>query len=453
MCGLCVFLVLPVSIEAVLWPAALGSVVGVGWFVILASMCVRRARAAEDLAGPAQWTWLCLLGIMGFTTACWHEQPAAGVLALPAIFLTVSRGSIRRTLRRAAAATVASGVGVGGYVVLFVLTVPSGRRGGANTIVAADSVANRLVRLCEMAWNLSLGTRARESTLDGLRDGWEEVGRSLPGAAACVLVVLAAIAFVSTLARDDGPHDRRDSGGDASLRRGWLVLFGLGMAMTSLAPIALVTWQPMHPRYLYGVGVGLAIAIAAVLDCCWKPTERSCWRRGLQTSMVGLIVLGGVLGALSCVGWQAQFRARWRADVDQMEQLVRLVPAPAAGTVFVPIEISDGRLPGRRPSNPGVQGAMAQPWSCWAYVQHGYARSDVSATHARSGQRLPIKAFAEGIRYPRGVCDAYGRADAGAKVVPWERVVAFAVDDRGVVRLVTREEVLRRVGGGQGASE
>ncbi len=445
--GMCVFLVFPISFEAVLWPAALGSVVGVGWFLFVAHLCIGRARATSDLRGAARWVWLIGLALMGFTIACWHEQPAACVLALPALFLATGAGAGRSTLRRAAAATAACGVGVAGYVALFVASVPAGRRGGSNTLVRSDSLLNRLMRLIEMSWDLSLGARARDTAMDGVEIGIGVMLRSPTGIAVCAGVVGLAIVHAVMVVRSNRRISCEAILRGTSVRNAWLAIFGLAAAAASLAPIALVTWQPMHPRYFYGVGMGISVALAAAIE--WM-AARSAPPRSRSVVTVGipsLITLASLCGAAACVGLQVQFLVRWRADVDQMEQLTRLVPNPPRDAVFVPLEIADGRSSGLRPSDPGLLGAIAQPWSCWAYVQRGYSRSDVSATHARHGRHVPIVIHPAGIGYPRGVCDRWGRSGPAGDVVPWDRVVAFAIDERGIVRLLTREEVMRRRGG------
>jgi hypothetical protein len=57
-CAMCVFLVVPVSVGAVLWLAALGSVVGVGWLLWIAMVCVRMARAeGKGRGGRREWAW------------------------------------------------------------------------------------------------------------------------------------------------------------------------------------------------------------------------------------------------------------------------------------------------------------------------------------------------------------------------------------------------------------
>jgi hypothetical protein len=400
-CALCIFLVIPVSIEAVLWPAALGSVVGVGWFLLIVMMCVRRARAKTDLSGAARWKWLGSLAAMGFLTACWHEQPAACVLALPALFLAASE-DVARAFRRGLAATAACGAGVGAYIALFVATVPAGRRGGSNTLVGADALGDRLLRLATMAWDLSFGGRARDTTLDAFETGSKVMRASPLGVAACMVLLLIAAASVLAMARDGKNGSVSASAPSPPIRPAWLALFGIAAALASLAPIALVTWQPMHPRYLYGAGAGLAIVLATALHSVLATLEALRGRAALRvvvTSILATVCLGG---AVACVGWQSQLRARFLADVDQLEQLKRLVPSPPRDALFVPVEIADGRPAGLRRFDPGVYGAMAQPWSCWAYVQRGYHRSDISATHLRPGQKPPISADARGVRYPRG---------------------------------------------------
>lgn len=445
--GMCVFLVFPISFEAVLWPAALGSVVGVGWFLLVAHLCIGRARATSDLRAAARWVWLIGLALLGFTIACWHEQPAACVLALPAMFLATGGGAGKSILQRAAAATAACGVGVAAYVALFVASVPAGRRGGSNTLVRADSLPNRLMRLIDMSWDLSLGARARDTAMDGMEIGIGAMFRSPMGIALCVGLVGLAVAHVVLMVGASRLKSCEPVWNGTPVRYVWLAIFGLVAAAASLAPIALVTWQPMHPRYFYGVGMGVSVALVAAIECMIARSSRPRSRNAFTLGIASLIALVSLFGAAACVGLQVQLRARWRADVDQMEQLRRLVPNPPRDAVFVPLEIADGRARGLRPSDPGLLGAIAQPWSCWAYVQRGYSRSDVSATHVRHGQHVPIVIHPAGIGYPRGVCDRWGRSGSAGDVVPWDRVVAFAIDERGIVRLLTREEVMRRRGG------
>jgi hypothetical protein len=334
---------------------------------------------------------------------------------------------------------------------MFVATVPAGRRGGANTLVGVNGLGRRLWRLGEMAWNLSLGARAQDTT----RDAWALGGRAIresSGGVGWVAIGCAmglGVWWVVVLRREAAERADGEAGGRAAQTcRVALALFGLGVAIASVLPIALVATQPMQARYLYGAGAGVAIALAAGMDVMLGWAGRG--RRGML--LVGVLagIAAGVAmcGAVCCVGWQTQFRQRSRADVDQMDQLRRLVPDPPRGAVFVPLELGEGRASRLRAHNPGVLGALAFPWSCWAYVQRGYGRSDVTATHGRPGPRVPVRADGAGIRYARGVCDAWGVADPARTLVPWETAIVFVVDDRGVVRLVSREEAMRRIGGG-----
>ena len=435
--------------EAVLWPAALGSVVGVGWFLMIALKCARLVREAAP--GRAGWRAWLGLATMAFLAACWHEQPAAAVLALPLLFLAM-RGESKwgPMLRRGFIATGACAVGVASYIALFVATVPPGRRGGSSTLVGAHAIGHRLWRLGEMAWNISLGARARDTT----RDAWALGGRAIresPGGVGWVAIasaILLGVWWVVALARAESRRPAGVPGARlARLDRGTLAVFGLGIAVASVLPIALVATQPMQARYLYGAGAGIAIALAAGMDALLVGTRRAGRRSAWSVALAALSACMALCGAVCCMGWQTEFRQRSLADVDQMAQLRRLVPDPARGAVFVPLELSDGRMPHLRAYNPGVLGAITAPWSCWAYVQRGYRRSDVTATHMRPGQRVPLNADGSGIHYPRGLCDAWGVADPAKTLVPWERAVVFAVDREGVVRLVSREEVLNRLGG------
>lgn len=451
-CALSVFIAIPMSIEAVLWPAALGSVVGVGWFLLIALMCVRIARV------PAGEGWLestrtwAALALMGFLTACWHEQPAACVLALPLLFLAVTPKIQRKAvLGRVLRAGTACGAGVGAYIALFAATVPPGRRGGTDTLVGLDAIGDRLIAVGGGLWKLSMGPRARNTTLDAWEIGWTTISGAPLGIAFVVLAVGLAIVWAAWTSRvsnrvESAEHSAKEPGA----HRGWLTLFGVGMAIASLMPIALVVWQPMQSRYLYGAGAGLAIALAAVLDGVWMRIH-STRVRGTCMAACGLLAAGvGLAGAICCVGMQSQFRGRYIADVDQLGQLLRLAPNPPPNAVFVPVVVLDARLPGLRAADPGIRGPIAYPWSCWAYIQQGYGRSDLSATNLRGGPRMPISIDERGVTYPRGLCDRWGRENPARTFTPWENVVAFSVDAAGVVHLLSPQEAIRAARGNAG---
>jgi hypothetical protein len=445
-CALCAFLVSPISMEAVLWPSAIGSVAGVGCLIMVASALVSRwsARKSPDDARPGRG--LFFFCAAGFLIACWHEQPAGAVISLPLLFLAVRPEGTDPvpSARWAWSPIAACCCGVLAYIALFVATVPSSSRGGAQTLVRAKAIGRQVVRLVEMTWDLSFGVRARESMVDAFRIGSHAVSHTPWGLGAIVLLAVLAAAWV--LGLGNAPADPGSHAGYSPRRTArlfWLAVFGLALGASSMLPIALVSYQPLWSRHLYGLSAGLAIALAAGLEAAVAALRGHSSRPGRKER--GFLVMAAlapvaIAAAVCCVGWQTEFRDRYLADVDQMNQLRALVPDPPRGAVFVPISLGDGKRAGLRTFDPGIYGALANHCSCWAYVQRGYGRSDLSATHLVPWQSPPVTADEAGITYPRGFCDAWGRTSPERRTVPWSLVIPIRTDKSGKVGIVDTKE-------------
>jgi hypothetical protein len=449
--GACCAFVCAPAVEAVLWPAALGSIVSVAALLFGAERwLVIRARHRDiSRTGPA-WPGrpgavrAVIIAAWSFMVACWHEQAAACLLALPLLALALGRtntpehpsplGRIRRGLFASLPATLAALAGVGIYVLLLLITIPAGRRGSPSTLVDISDVDTRLVSFSTRALNEFLGPNARDRLVDGFDFGLPLLAEPV------VLVIFGIVLLALVLACSNAPGgaDSRSPGAvPPSPSPVALALLGLSMIALPLVPVAMVRGSGLFSRYFYLPWLGLilfVLAIAAATAALFRPGPSR--DRASAAFRIALLLLTLPL-AVSMLGWQRAFRERSDTDHRIVTSLRALVPNPPLHAVFVPVALAEPRgFRATRSGNSGVLGGLAHPWSSWAVIQRAYDRPDLTSTHLRFGAALPITLDSAGIRYPRGLTNALGVTNPTNTLIPFERAIPFHVDADGVVQLL-----------------
>lgn len=448
--GAVMVLAWPLNYEAVLWPAAIGSVVGTGGFLLLALLVVRLARNRRELQRAESLRWIGAIAGTAFLTACWHEQPAACAAGLAALVMAVRpRGMpARMIVRRILLVGSAAALGCGTYIALLMGTAPGGRRGSAESLVSLDGAELRLQSTLSQIREWLFGSRFVEAAV-GQAVAGARIAAERPLGAMVLAAVVALAGWWVLRGLRAGDAERGDGAGVAAGRPyawPWLVIFAVVISAASLVPVVLVRGNYVFARYFYPTGVGVAVIGATLLDSVLVRAGGAFAWRVCRLVFGGLIAVMCLIGMLAMVGWQDDFRERSMLDEQVAQNLREAVPALPSGAVLVPVQTADhARFKGRAFPAGRVPGALAQPWSSWAFVQRSFARSDLSATHWRPGTRPPISADENGVAYPRGLSDAWGRVQPGHTFIPWERVVAFTVSAGAEVRILTPDEARKRL--------
>lgn len=441
-----VFITFPIAYEAVLWPAALGSVVSVGWFLLIALMCVRLARVDRVLTRGESLRWFGALAVMTFLCASWHEQGAACVAAIPALMLAARpvAQTMRVAMRRIVLAMLACGAGCIAYIALLMATAPRGKRGSAASLVEVGDAGARAGSVVRQVGEWIIGEKMEIAWRDMGLTGMYALNSSIWGWMALTAMTITLCVWACRCV--SWPRKKTVFTAETSAANGWwLLAFGVAVCVASLLPVALVRQNFVFGRYFYPTGIGLAAALAS-FDVLLRSRDASSPLRGMETALHFLSGMAAFFFVVSGVGWQVTYREAFRKDTHIAEQLRAALPKPEAGTVFVPIGL---HLPPRAEPDgfprPSVPGALWQPWSSWAFIQRTYGRSDISATHWRPGARPPITLDERGVTYPRGLADWKGRVAEAPSFVPRERAVVFTVDELGQVRLLDWDEARRQL--------
>ncbi len=437
------FMTFPLHHEAVLWPAALGSVVSTALLLLLVPWWGEFASRPAD---GRPWKSVAGMAALTFVIACWHEQAAACAAAAFAVSWARSpvEQSWRVRARRAALVMLAGGVGCAVYVGLLAGTAPSGRRGSMGNMVQVAGTDARVESVLSQVREWILGSNFVDAAIGPGLKGWSWMGETGPGWWGVAGIVIAVFGWILMCWSERIVLPVMGDAQGGVVRRRWLIVFGVVGAIACFVPIAITRSNPVYARYFYPVAACMAFALASVADGVLDGVGRKSIRMRWAFAWVfgAITVVASLFGAGAMVDWQRAYRDQYERDREVARQLLVLLPSPPRGAVFVPIRIDGGWMERARTYPFGrVPGALTQPWSSWAFVQRAYGRSDISATHARPDRRAPIVAEESGVRAVRGVCDAWGRVDDRRAVVPWADVVAFEVDERGIVRIVSHEEV------------
>lgn len=456
------FMVFPPQFEAVFWVAALPTVLAAGVMLGIFFLTVAWAR------GCGWWT-VAVMPALAFALCCLNEQPAAGIVALPLVYLAAG-GRVGWRMLLPAAACGAAAVA---YIALVRLEAPPGSRGSAENLVTWAGLPERVDYFTTVLWRrLYMRNFARGAL--GL--GWEQVraagwigwvwGVVLVGTGAVWVKgwVRGGVRFhqcgvsrrepgTRRLGREDPRNEALTAGEDAGTSPGGRggtaraarLLLGPVVFLTGCLPILVLANYDPDSRTRYWPCVGLAVLIAAMGTALGRAWPRG--RAAGAATRAGLWVAGvSLLGVLLTfatvmVGVQAAFRSRQAMDRDQGAQLRRLVPDPVPYTFFVPMNIENVAADTGSPVfDRHLRSVWEFPWTTPSYIQRVYGREDVRCgywRHWTPGEPV-VGADARGIHYKDTLGPRFPEIAPGVRLIPWERAVVFTVDRAGTVRLVTR---------------
>jgi hypothetical protein len=264
-----------------------------------------------------------------------------------------------------------------------------------------------------------------------------------------LLVLIWAWAWWHDAPVADEIDEIRPRGKPAAASRACWVFAGALLFLGAFIPIAMIARQNVEPRTLYFPLVGMVIVLAQALDAALAavPSAGSFAKvaRSLRATVAVVVGMAAIAACICCVGIQQWYSLRAHRDEQISRRLAELVPDPPANAVYIPFALDAG------PTSTSLvlfdrlrPGAFNTTWSATALMQESTRRRDILAAAINPWAKFPLDRFsAEGF-WTSMQLD--GRAsDSGQKgeFVSWDRVIPFAVDDSGRVRLVRQIDITR----------
>jgi len=425
--GTMVFAFYTLHYDVVFWSTAITSSIPAGFALLLCTLFVRFARG--DSLRP-----LVPMAALAFFIACWYEQPATLVPALPCLYFAVCplHQRWRTRIMRAFGAVAVMGFMLVGYITLMLVTVPGGRRGGAGSIVPLTELLPRLRFVSAQV--SELGTSAfRQWTLGGIHVGWSALGTPL-AITAVATVLLAGGFWVGWFVRSLPDRSTRPD----ACSRWWIALFALIWWVLCWLPFVPIRDQWVTPRCFYVPMLPVGILAALCVDAMLDGTRSGRARLFARFFLGAALALYAWMQTVSLVGWQVLYRDRTQADERQILDLKWRVPDPPRGSVFVPLE--DTFVP--TSSNDFLTDHKLLGWTgslstVILRVRHAYLRPDLYATRRDFWNPLPLTSLAtDGFSYH--VPFPGFEAPAGHARVPWDRSIPFCIDTTGRIVMVDR---------------
>lgn len=420
------FIANPAVYEVVFWSSALSTGVATSCFLVLCHLVVSCATSPKRRS-------LWLLAAVAFAIPCFNEQPAAGVLALPLLYVAARPGGrvARADYGRAILVGAATTTAVGLYLGLYLSTARRGR-GLIGSWTHAGDVAARIGELAGPVFRQVFDPpRARAAM--GL--GLETIAEN-----AVLLIPPVALGFGAwLLLRKLRPMSSRAR---PMMRGGWLLAFAAVLFVADWFPVFLVARTPVSSRMVYAPSAALALGLAALLQLAvQKISERRRAFAELVFAAVASVVV--VAGTFGLVGYQALFERRARTDESLARELREAIPDPDEGSLF--LILGDQRAlidTGVRRFDRALPGAFDLPQSATPFVRWAYRRLDVAASRPVAGRLEYVRRLTEdGVEMvlpDQGFDLAYERVEEGGVRVPWDRVIPIRVDADGVVKLSGR---------------
>lgn len=443
-----IVLVYPPHWQAVLWASAMPTALATAGVLELALIVDRAARRGNQ---PSVWFVLGCVAL-GLAIPSLNEQPAACV---PALLVLVGSLNPRVAFVRRAMPLAGALLGIAIYVAWFWLSVSSAQRGGVGTLVGLGDVASRVSVVADRVW---FYLRFKEMGRGPILQTFEVIAQHrvivLIYAAA---LVIAGVAWIRRWSRLE-PDEASGAGACADAASVWFpwraIALGLGMFACSWIPIVMIRAQGVESRLLYPGWPGLAIAIAAGLDALGRRGREGRAGRVIRTATGVVIAAIAVLGGLMFVGIQSALRERARLDGVEGARLAELAPRIPPGSIVLPLAaLSTPTNTGVRAFDTMVYGALRRPWASASYLPKALRRNDLASGWVGDWDRwTPIidpfssKDGSEGLLYDNPklwiekLAVEFPTNGQGATILPANRILAFAIDEAGRVRLVERVE-------------
>ncbi len=461
--GALALLLHPMNFEVTFWLCSISAAIATALWCLYALRCMTLIRRDA----PPRLHEVFGLALLALVIPCFYEQPASGLLALPLLLLgawVVSPSGPRLPVAFARATVLCGIAGAMNvlYIVLLRLTAPTSFRGGSNSFVAPDRLADRVAEVARsVRWQL-YGTRLRQTAAGAWQTGIEALATPVGIAAIVALAILVLVWAWAWWAEEQdenagnvpAPRSRARS----IAARVCTIAAGAVLFVGAFVPIAAMARQNVEPRTLYFPLVGLCIMLAQAVDLLLialpvtgraAPVGRAC--RACMALAAGS---AAIAGAVCCVGLQAWCNHRSHRDESIAAQLVELVPDPPAAAVYVPLALDAGATPtGRLLFDRLRPAAFATTWSATALMRQRTRRADVVAAAINPWAAFPYdRISADGLwfafkldgRASSPVAPAGEGAEGGkGDFIAWDRAIPFVIDDSGTVRLVRQVEIVR----------
>jgi hypothetical protein len=435
------FMLFPPHFEAVLWFSALPTSLATMLMLGLMFTTIAFARRAGPLACRGGWWIVPLMMAAAFAICCLNEQPAAGILALPLVYLAALATHRPRSLvaqtpvshfARALVPTFLSGCMVILYAAIVRATAVPGSRGSSAGLIAPGELAERLPAFsAEIVQRLTMQNFAGGAFSLGLGEL-----RAAPLAAlgATLVLIAAAIPFIRWwVAAHPGPSTHAEPTPPPRAIM-LLALTGLAIFATGYLPIAVVAGYSPDSRTHYWPAIGLALIIAALGSAapCTRP---------LRTAALAVLLVVSAAASTTFIGLQSAYRTRHRQDLAESARLRELIPDPEPLTFFLPLAIETTAIrTGSALLDSQFRGVWEYPWATPRHIMRVYQRDDVrcgSFRHWTPGHPT-LGASEQGIHYGDRLGPRFPQIADNVWLIPWERVIPFVITGEGQLRIVTR---------------
>lgn len=427
------FLAYPMQFEVAFWPAAISTPIAIALFALTCILVVR--LATKDRLRPRHWL---ALGALPFVAACFNEQPVAGLAPIGLLVLAARRSvadapPLRRdiaSLKRAAGVTLAVGLGCVAYVVPFLATRDSDRRGSIDDIVAPGEAPQRFVSILTEYVDLGFGPLFWRFIKTTTSIGWDAI---IHGQAWTLVVVGLAVALWGWRWGSAAAHER-GAPTSAPCHAGWLVAFAASSILTMLFPVAFATGHGMAPRMTCPPFAAASIIVGVLVHSLLVRAGR--FRRPVQIGVALAVAALAVAWSVSLFGMQREWRDRARRDERLVEQLAALVPEPPENCAFICLRYDYPAAWTRTPPFDRQRlGVLGKGYAVNTAIRHRFARGDVHGGAVVGGSGRG------GLTVP-GPRAAFLSSLLGASLVDghWahlETAVPYVVDSSGRVVLVS----------------
>lgn len=429
-----VFAVYPLHGEVAFWFCTTSTSIGAAIFFAAALLAVRYARARTHSVGL-----LPAIFILFFLITCFYEQSAAPAVVIPFIVLACSPRLLGWPARitRAALASLAAGLACIAYLVLLISTAPPKVRGGSGSFVTASRLADRFQEFVSGISYVMFAERAGQIVRGSITLGWQTLHSPLGLVAAAALFATAVLWLIWATRRGG----LRPVLAATTEPRNFVWLFTAGIAtfVAGWLPVFLIDRQVIELRNTYVPLLGVAIALAALLDAMlsrqFSTASRLPSAIRFTTAIFG--IAAAAIGIIALVGFQSFLQARWKQDQREIATLKLLVPNPPPNTVFVPFRTNaTATHTGYIMFDRARLGVFETPWSAHHAIIFAYHRNDVSATASSPWMpppHIPLdKPDVDGARWTRGLTKSmmklFPRDPEGGHRIPWTNMVSFLTE-------------------------
>jgi hypothetical protein len=439
------FMVFPPHFEAVLWISALPTSLASSLMLGLMFLTIAFARQAGPLRlADGWWVVPVMMGIT-FAICSLNEQPAAGVLALPLVYLCAAGLPARNTLVREGARAVIPALLCAGMVLLYAWLVRStaipGSRGAAGNMVTLQQLWPRSLQFGDVLWRRMV---MKNFAPGALRLGLAEL-KAAPVALVLWGIVLAGslVPFGRWWLRAQPAGERAGSADHGARGRRLLLAFtGLFIFASGFLPILLFAQYDPDSRTRYWPCIGLALFLGAVFPMVQRAGGKSAPGSAPAALLPLLLLIPPLLAAgVIFIGIQSAFRIRWEADQREAAQLRMQIPDPPPFTTFVPVRLDRWAVQSGSPVlDRHMRSAWEFPWSAPRHLAHTYRRTDLHCGFLRRWTPgFPVAGADErGMLYADPLGPRYAQREEAGWRIPWDQLVPFIIAEDGQLRVVTR---------------